>query len=34
MDHSLPMRADLQIGSKFPNFSLPDHGGTGVVEWD
>ncbi len=27
MEHSLPMRADLQIGSKFPNFSLSDHGG-------
>ncbi len=27
MEHSLPMRADLQICSKLPNFSLPDHGG-------
>ncbi len=23
----LPMRADLQVGNKFPNFELPDHTG-------
>lgn len=25
--HDLPMHPDLQIGSKFPNFELPDHNG-------
>lgn len=25
--HDLPMRSDLQVGNKFPNFELPDHNG-------
>ena len=28
MNHEYPMRSDLKVGAKFPDFELPDHTGS------